>query len=140
MTVPQTPVEAVIALSIVFVAGEVIHHAQGRRSLTANMPWIAALAFGLLHGFGFAGALQEIGLPQHAIPLALAFFNIGVEAGQLIFISAFFVLAWAVGRSVKERDTSPAWYLTDRLSLPAAYFTGSLACFWTIERTAVFLS
>ena len=84
--VPQAPVEAVIALSIVFVAAEIVHGWQGREGIAAQAPWIIAFTFGLLHGFGFAGALSEIGLPQGHIPLALLFFNLGVEAGQLLFI------------------------------------------------------
>ena len=84
--VPQSPVEAVIALSIVFVAAEIVHGWQGREGIAAQAPWLIAFAFGLLHGFGFAGALSEIGLPQGHIPLALLFFNLGVEAGQLLFI------------------------------------------------------
>jgi len=80
---PQPPVEAVIALSIVFVATEIIHVSQGRPGLTQRRPWIVAFTFGLLHGFGFAGALTEVGLPEQAIPLALLFFNVGVELGQL---------------------------------------------------------
>ena len=75
--------EAVIALSIVFVAAEIVHGRRGRPGLTARSPWIVAFTFGLLHGFGFAGALSEVGLPQSSIPLALLSFNIGVEAGQL---------------------------------------------------------
>ena len=89
--VPSKPVEATIALSIVFVACEIVHSRQGRSGLTEMWPWIIAFSFGLLHGFGFAGALREVGLPQNAIPVALLFFNVGVELGQLLFIS--FVMA-----------------------------------------------
>jgi hypothetical protein len=96
--------------------------------------------FGLLHGLGFAGALREVGLPEHAVPLALAFFNIGVEAGQLLFIAAFFVLVWAGSKlltaaAVSGRTPSTAWSTTAQLSLPAAYVIGTLASFWLIERT-----
>src|SRR6185503_14263888 len=77
--VPQRPVEAVIALSIVFVAAEIVHGRQGREGVTARAPWVVALTFGLLHGLGFAGALSEVGLPQGYIPLALLFFSVGVE-------------------------------------------------------------
>ena len=86
--VPQKPVEACIALSIVFVATEIVHARQGWQGWTERWPWIVAFAFGLLHGFGFAGALREVGLPQTAIPVALLFFNVGVEIGQLLFIAA----------------------------------------------------
>ena len=72
ITMPGPPVEAVIALSILFVASEIIHWRQGRPGLTRRRPWLVAFAFGLLHGFGFAGALSEIGLPEHAIPVALS--------------------------------------------------------------------
>lgn len=79
--VPSSPVEAVIALSIVFVAAEIVQARRGRAGLAAQMPWIVAFVFGLLHGFGFAGALSEVGLPEGHIPVALLFFNLGVEAG-----------------------------------------------------------
>ena len=88
--VPGPPVEATIALSIVFVASEIVQQQRGREGLASKQPWLVAFAFGLLHGLGFAGALAEIGLPANAIPLALLFFNIGVEIGQLLFIAAVF--------------------------------------------------
>lgn len=126
--VPQAPVEAVIALSILFVAAEIVHWRQGRPGITRRSPWLVAFVFGLLHGFGFAGALTEIGLPEHAIPLALLFFNLGVEAGQLLFIAAVF-LAWAVLRRVPWPDW--AWRVP-------VYGIGGMAAFWTIERIAGF--
>jgi hydrogenase/urease accessory protein HupE len=86
--VPGPPVEAVIALSIVFVAAEAVQALRGRIGLTARAPWVVAFSFGLLHGLGFAGALAEVGLPPIAIPLALLMFNLGVELGQLIFVAA----------------------------------------------------
>ena len=98
---PPKPVEATIALSIVFVACEIVHRRQGRSGLTETWPWVIAFSFGLLHGLGFAGALREVGLPQNAIPLALLFFNVGVELGQLLFISvvmAVIMLAVRVAR------------------------------------------
>src|SRR6185295_9558805 len=85
---PSAPVEAVIALSIVFVAAEIVRADRGRDGVTTRAPWIVAFTFGLLHGFGFAGALSAVGLPQGHIPLALLFFNLGVEVGQLVFIAA----------------------------------------------------
>ena len=84
-----------IALSIVFVAAEIVHGLRGRPGLTARAPWIVAFSFGLLHGFGFAGALAQVGLPQKAVPLALLMFNVGVEVGKLMFV-AFAVGARAV--------------------------------------------
>src|ERR1700683_3799238 len=86
--VPRPPVEAAIALSIVLVAVEIVNARRGNPSLAARWPWVVAFCFGLLHGFGFAGALAEVGLPHHAIPVALLFFNLGVEIGQLVFVAA----------------------------------------------------
>lgn len=126
--VPQAPVEAVIALSILFVAAEIIHWRQGRPGITRRKPWLVAFTFGLLHGFGFAGALTEIGLPEHAIPLALLFFNLGVEAGQLAFIAATF-LAW----SLLRRIVWPEW----AWRVPV-YGIGGMAAYWTIERISGF--
>jgi hydrogenase/urease accessory protein HupE len=126
--VPQAPVEAVIALSILFVAAEIIHWRQGKPGITRRKPWLVAFTFGLLHGFGFAGALTEIGLPEHAIPLALLFFNLGVEAGQLLFIAAVF-LVWSVLRRVNWPEW--AWRIP-------VYGIGTMAAFWTIERISGF--
>ena len=86
--VPQPPVEAVIALSILFLATELVKARRGVAAITTRYAWVVALCFGLLHGFGFAGALSEVGLPNTAVPLALFSFNIGVEIGQLLFIGA----------------------------------------------------
>lgn len=126
--VPQAPVEAVIALSILFVAVEIVHWKQGREGITRTKPWVVAFLFGLLHGFGFAGALTEIGLPEHAIPLALLFFNVGVELGQLAFV-AVVLLAW----SILRRVSLPEW----AWRVPT-YAIGGLAAYWTIERITGF--
>ncbi len=128
--VPQAPVEAAIALSIVFVAAEIVRRDQGREGIAAQAPWIVAFCFGLLHGFGFAGALSEIGLPAGHIPLALLFFNLGVEAGQLTFVAAVLSLV-AVSRRLDL--ALPAW--APRVP---AYAIGSVATFWTIQRVAMF--
>lgn len=125
---PQKPIEAVIALSILFVAMEIVHWKQGRPGITRRWPWLVAFTFGLLHGFGFAGALTEIGLPEHAIPLALLFFNVGVEAGQLLFIASV-LLVW----TFLKRFSWPLW----AWRVPV-YTIGSLAAFWTIDRIAGF--
>jgi hydrogenase/urease accessory protein HupE len=141
VNVPQTPVEAAIALSIVFVAVEIVHSRHGRVGLAARMPWVVAFVFGLLHGLGFAGALRETGLPEHAIPLALAFFNIGVEAGQLLFIAAVFVVFRLLRGLIRYGDAPvDSWQVASRVSLPAAYVIGSLAAFWVFERTVSFWS
>jgi len=128
--VPSAPVEAVIALSIVFVAMEIIRGLEGHHGIAANAPWVVALVFGLLHGFGFAGALSEIGLPVNHIPLALLFFNIGVEAGQLLFIAFMLGL---VGVLHRIRISFPRW-----LELVPPYAIGSVAMFWVIQRIAAF--
>jgi hydrogenase/urease accessory protein HupE len=127
--VPQSPVEAVIALSILFVAMEIVHWKQGKPGITRRWPWLVAFTFGLLHGFGFAGALTEIGLPEHAIPVALLFFNVGVELGQLVFIG-FVLFAWAA----LKRIAWPGW----AWRMPV-YAIGSMAAFWTIDRINGFM-
>jgi hypothetical protein len=148
--VPSAPVEAVIALSIVFVASEILRirsaavcaapaaaaptvstrcgwvsDHNGGPSLTARWPWLVAGSFGLLHGFGFAGALSQVGLPAHDIPLALLFFNLGVEAGQLAFVVVALGFI-ALLRRVRLPDWAPI--------LPP-YAIGGVAMFWVIERT-----
>lgn len=130
--VPQSPVEAVIALSIVFVASEIVHVCQGRPGLTQRRPWIVAFVFGLLHGFGFAGALNEIGLPEQSIPLALLLFNVGVELGQLGFIGVVLLIYAILDRYIHKL---PQW----AHQVPA-YLIGSVAAYWTIERTVGFWS
>jgi len=134
VSVPGPPVEACIALSIAFVASEIVRARQGNPGMAEHWPWLVAFTFGLLHGFGFAGALREVGLPQTAIPLALAFFNIGVELGQLAFIAC--VLAVIVlGRKLARRMRIPrppwAWRVPP-------YAIGGLAAFWVIQRLAAF--
>ena len=128
--VPSKPVEAVIALSIVYVAAEILHARRGRIGLAARMPWIVAFTFGLLHGFGFAGALSEVGLPAGQIPVALLFFNLGVEAGQVLFIAAVLALV-AVARRV--RVAWPRW-----AELVPPYVIGSVAMVWVIQRVIAF--
>ncbi len=128
--VPQAPVEAVIALSIIFLASELVKQHRGETGLTTKAPWLVALTFGLLHGFGFAGALTEVGLPQSDIPLALLFFNVGVEVGQLMFVAGVLCVTWMI-KKLKFRW--PVW--VDQVP---AYSIGSLAAFWFIQRTVSF--
>ncbi len=128
--VPQRPVEAVIALSIVFVACEIVHRRQGRSGLTEQWPWIIALTFGLLHGLGFAGALSDVGLPAAHIPLALLFFSCGVETGQFLFIGA--VLTF-VALTRWMRVWLPRW-----AELVPPYAIGTVAMFWVIQRISTF--
>lgn len=130
--VPAAPVEAGIALSVMFVAAEALRVRSGSAGLAARAPWVVALAFGLLHGFGFAGALAEIGLPAGDVPLALFCFNVGVEAGQLLFVALVLALARA-GRQWLPRAaaTGPARGVV-------AYGIGAVAAFWFIDRVAGF--
>ena len=131
--VPSTVIEALVALSIVFVASEVMNQRCGRGGgLTVRYPWLIAFTFGLLHGFAFAGALAEVGLPQDAIPQSLLLFNLGVEAGQLLFIGAAIVLIAAL-RQFASRGPS-TWTLV-ALRIPP-YVIGCFAAFWFLERTA----
>ena len=131
-------VEATIALSILFLATELarrgasaatvtLRQAASDPGLALRYPWIVAFAFGLLHGFGFAGALAEIGLPEQAIPVALLFFNVGVELGQILFIAGVLALIWCLRQL---RTARPVW-----ASRAVAYAIGSMAAFWMFERT-----
>ncbi len=134
VNLPSPPVEAAIALSIAFVASEIIHSRKGKPGLTEQYPWVVAFTFGLLHGFGFAGALSEIGLPQNAIPMALLFFNVGVEAGQLLFVAAIFLVIVLARQIARRIDVPrPAWIWT----VPP-YAIGGMAAFWVIQRVAAF--
>jgi hydrogenase/urease accessory protein HupE len=128
--VPPKPVEATIALSIAFVALEIVRAREGRPGIAARAPWLVAFAFGLLHGFGFAGALSEIGLPTGHIPVALLFFNVGVEVGQLLFVAVVLSLAAFVRLG---RRPLPNW-----AGLVPPYLIGSVAMFWVIQRVSVF--
>ena len=126
LQMPQAPVEAVIALSILFLAVEKLRGAQG--TLTANHTWVVAFAFGLLHGFGFAGALANIGLPRENVLAALFLFNVGVELGQLAVVAVGLALAWLL--------------TVARVPLPKPvihvplYAIGALSAYWFVARTA----
>ena len=129
---PPPPVEATIALSIMFVAAEILRVRRGEQTVTARMPWLVAFVFGLMHGLGFAGGLSEAGLPGSHIPVALLFFSIGVEVGHFLFIGA--VLA-AIGLARRGPIELPNWA---RLVPP--YAIGGIAAFWFIERTLSFVA
>lgn len=130
LSLPQKPVEAAIALSIAFVASELVKAQSGPRRLSEAYPWIVAFAFGLLHGFGFAGALKETGLPQVDVPLALFTFNLGVEAGQLLFIAA----ALIGFKAVSALFTVPI----AQGRLAAAYLIGTTSMVWLVMRVSSF--
>ncbi|WFL75983.1 HupE/UreJ family protein [Altererythrobacter arenosus] len=121
---PQKPVEALIALSIVFLAVELLH--TDRETWTRRWPWLVAFGFGLLHGFGFAGALREIGLPEGEVPAALFAFNVGVEAGQLLVIAAVIGLRHAVTRLAPKAEQPALRFAT--------YGIGITASYWLIDR------
>lgn len=129
LSLPSRPVEAVIALSIIFLAVEIVKARPGDPRLSERFPWIVAFLFGLLHGFGFAGALAEIGLPEGDVPLALLTFNLGVEIGQLIIVAAALAALHGL-RRFRDRWLQPAKTAT-------AYAIGIIATYWFIERTLV---
>lgn len=140
ITVPQAPIEATIALSILYLAREL---ALKNRGLSWQQPWVVAFAFGLLHGFGFAGALAEVGLPSGDIPTALFLFNVGVEAGQLIFVvavlAAISILRYVLLKIPAQISQSPSTFfsrVTFVLLHPnlAIYAIGSVSAYWLIER------
>ena len=131
VNIAPAPIEALIALSIVYIAIEIIHAQQGRVGLAQRAPWLVAMGIGLLHGLGFAGALSEVGLPPHAIPQALLLFNIGIEIGQLTFVALILLLGYALLRLIPR--------LAPRLHRVPPYAIGSSATFWVIERVHAFL-
>ncbi|MEX0619137.1 MAG: HupE/UreJ family protein [Pseudohongiellaceae bacterium] len=130
LPVPGAPIEVIIALSIVLLAREVIMGQRGHRHLVHYQPWLVAFVFGLFHGFGFAGALSELGLWEQDVPLALLFFNIGVETGQLLFIAAVLGTSYALRGYLQgpAKNTVPA------VKTATAYGLGGVAMFWFFER------
>jgi hydrogenase/urease accessory protein HupE len=128
---PGPPLTAAIALSILFLGPEIVRAHRGETSLTIRHPWVVAFAFGLLHGFGFASGLSTMGLPRAEIPLALLLFNLGVEAGQILFVAVILVLERAC-RVVEVR-------LPRLIDALPAYAVGSLGAYWTIQRVVMML-
>jgi hydrogenase/urease accessory protein HupE len=135
--IPQRSVEAAIALSIVFVAAEILRGRDGKPGLAERAPWIVAFAFGLMHGLGFAGGLSDAGLPDGHIPTALLFFSIGVEAGHFLFIGAVLSLI-ALLRRVASRLAPIIRQRSTIIPLLPPYAIGSVAMFWVIQRIAAF--
>jgi hydrogenase/urease accessory protein HupE len=125
---PSGPIQAGIALSIVFLGVEIVRRDRGDTSLAIRQPWVVAFAFGLLHGFGFASAISGAGLPPSEIPLALVSFNVGVEIGQLGFVAIVLFVAGSL------RLLGFAW--PKRAELVPAYIVGTLGAFWLIQRLA----
>ncbi|MEJ2330649.1 MAG: HupE/UreJ family protein [Gammaproteobacteria bacterium] len=129
--VPGPPLNAAIALSILFLGPEIVRVWRGQTSFTIRHPWVVAFGFGLLHGFGFASGLSTVGMPRAEIPLALLMFNIGVEIGQLAFV----ILILLVHRSMKVLEFRwPHW-----VDFAPGYAIGSLGAYWTIQRTMMML-
>jgi hydrogenase/urease accessory protein HupE len=129
--VPDVPLNAAIALSILFLGPELVRKWRGESSFTIRHPWVVAFAFGLLHGIGFASGLSITGLPAAEIPSALLFFNLGVEAGQLACV----VLAILVAKSVHQLELDQP----KQIRRIPAYAVGTLGAFWTIQRVSVLL-
>lgn len=129
VSVQRQPVEVCIALSIMFLAMEIVKARPETPRLSERIPWLVAFAFGLLHGFGFAGALAEIGLPEGEVPVALLTFNLGVEVGQLIIVAAGLLALTAIRRFATARFRT--------VQIGAAYVIGSIAAFWMIQRALV---
>ncbi len=127
VVVPGPPVEAVIALSIVFVAVEIMNKSDISRSLTARSPWLVSFGFGLIHGLGFGSALSEIGLPKNEVVMALLGFNVGVEIGQLMFISVVLLL-YFIAMKLPIRLWMP------EIRITTVYGIGCMAAFWFFER------
>jgi hydrogenase/urease accessory protein HupE len=129
---PMLPLNAAIALSILFLGPEIVRVRRGETSLTIRHPWVVAGAFGLLHGFRFASGLTALGLPRAEIPLALLFFNCGVEIGQLFFVALILLLA------LSFRTLEIRWARWAE-ALPA-YTVGGLGAYWTIQRTVILIA
>jgi hypothetical protein len=129
--VPEAPLNAMIALSILFLGVEIVRARSGETTLAVRYPWGISFVFGLLHGCGFASGLITTGLPQSDIPFALLFFNLGVETGQLTFIAVFFVLRWAL-RTLEV--ATPRW----AMPVPA-YVVGVAGAYWTIIQLQLFV-
>lgn len=137
VNVPQKPVEAVIALSIVFVASEILRERQGKKGITVIAPWVVAFVFGLMHGLGFAGGLSEAGLPDGHIPTALLFFSIGVETGHFIFVG-FVLLLLEIGKWIILKFPSLSQQRLYFIRVLPAYIIGAVAMFWVINRIVAF--
>jgi hydrogenase/urease accessory protein HupE len=129
---PLPPLNAAIALSILFLGPEIVRTWRGETSFTIRHPWVVAFAFGLLHGFGFASGLAAMGLPRAEIPLALLLFNVGVEIGQVAFV----LLVVRLHRSFHVLEVRWPRFVEQ---LPG-YAVGSLGAYWTIQRTLVLLA
>ncbi|PSL18037.1 HupE/UreJ family protein [Shimia abyssi] len=136
VALPGPPVEAIIALSIMFVASELIQRKPGQERLSERFPWSVSFTFGLLHGFGFAGALREIGVPQTDVPLALLSFNLGVEIGQLSFVAVVLALGWVLRRI--STNTALSLATGTHAAVLSAYAIGGVSAYWFLDRLSGF--
>lgn len=130
ITLPGPPVEAVIAVSLILLAREALTSMAGGQTLTARIPWLVAFGFGLIHGFGFAGALSDIGLPQNQEAWALLLFNLGVEIGQIAFVLCVFAVSWLAVMANRSSERV--------MRTAAAYSVGVAGTYWAIERMLSF--
>jgi hydrogenase/urease accessory protein HupE len=139
VSLPQGPVEAVIALSILFLARELMLPDDRRSAIMRIRPWLMAFTFGLLHGFGFAGALTDIGLPREDLALSLFLFNLGIEVGQLMVIVAVLTLGWAVNHLAAWRRAAvgATAHAPEVVQQAFTIMMGIAAAYWTIDRTWV---
>jgi hypothetical protein len=141
VAVPQAPAEALVALSLMLLAVELARPAEAE-PIARQRPWSMVFVFGLVHGFGFAGALRELGLPAGEVPLALFAFNVGVECGQVAFVLAALGITWIARRSARGLRSSRARENDERgvaqryLERAAAYAIGAVSAFWFFERLA----
>ena len=133
VSVPAAPLNAAIALSILFLGPEIVRTWRGETSFTLRHPWAVAFAFGILHGFGFASGLTGLGLPRDEIPLALLLFNVGVEIGQLAFVALALALVQRLAGCSRCAGRQPA------LRLPG-YVVGTAGAFWTIATVTAMVS
>ncbi|MGI9328446.1 MAG: HupE/UreJ family protein [Pseudomonadales bacterium] len=144
-TLPQAPVEAVIALSIVFLARELMLPVEQRSALTSSRPWIMAFLFGLLHGFGFAGALADIGLPREQLAIALLLFNVGIEIGQLLVVAVMLILGFLLQRIMPTTPITAmanrqfGWPQATPVTWAMALMLGAVASYWTIDRVLLII-
>ncbi|MGD8930394.1 MAG: HupE/UreJ family protein, partial [Lysobacterales bacterium] len=128
-SIPRLPLNAAIALSILFLGPEIVRIWRGETSFTLRHPWVVAFAFGLLHGFGFASGLSTVGTPKAEIPLALLTFNVGVELGQLVFVVLILLMRRSFGVLAFPR---PRW-----VQFAPGYVIGSLGAYWTVQRAVM---
>jgi hypothetical protein len=131
VSVSQTPVEIIIALSILLVAAESL---DKRTTLARRYPWLVAFIFGLVHGLGFAGALREVGLPEHELQLSLLAFNLGVEFGQLGVILSLYIISLLIKQLLSNNQQMRP------VTLISTYVIGTLGAYWTLSRSTELIS